>query len=339
MSFLTIDENGLLLQNESPISDPDVLKNFAKTLRFDEKNTLWGDLNGESYVIEAFDAPLIAQKIIKNAEGLNFTTNFGTVLPLDLKNLFVDDFDRFYGRTEKAFYLLSNKALDELFSLLDSFDDDSLTYEGKTFYPQPFYKTQDKLSESRFWSDIYHEETKPGWDLGSAAEALKDMLPRLKLPKCRVLVLGCGFGHDAAAFAQQGHVVTAVDFSEEALQGARKQYAHLTNIDWQKCDIFELPESFHHQFDIVFEHTCFCAIDPDRRQELVEVWSRCLAPQGHLFGVFFSMFKREGPPYGVTEWEIRKRLEKKFQFLFWSRWRKSIAPRLGRELFVYAQKR
>ncbi|MFN7904791.1 MAG: class I SAM-dependent methyltransferase, partial [Pseudobdellovibrionaceae bacterium] len=92
-------------------------------------------------------------------------------------------------------------------------------------------------------------------------------------------------------------------------------------------------------FDVVCEHTCFCALNPSLRKQLVKTWQRCLVPNGTLFGVFFSMFKFQGPPFGATEWEIRKRLGNPFQILFWNRWRKSVPGRMGRELFVYARKK
>jgi hypothetical protein len=51
------------------------------------------------------------------------------------------------------------------------------------------------------------------------------------------------------------------------------------------------------------------------------------------------MYKKQGPPYGGSEWELRQRLKDSFQFVFWGRWQKSLPKRQGKELFVYAQKK
>src|SRR5690606_23315083 len=100
-----------------------------------------------------------------------------------------------------------------------------------------------------------------------------------------------------------------------------------------------LPSELTRQFDVVFEHTFFCAVDPSLRQKVVETWSRLLRDGGHFLGIFFVMDKGERPPFGATEWEIRERLRKKFDFLYWTRWKKSLPHRLGKELVVYAQKK
>ena len=165
------------------------------------------------------------------------------------------------------------------------------------------------------------------------------MLPRLKLPRSKIIVLGCGSGHDAAFLAQAGHHVTAIDFSEEAIQNAKKLYGHQSRLEFIQADVFQLPPAWHGTFDVVIEHTCFCAVDPQQRTQLVKVWRQLLHHEGLLFAVFFSMLKRSGPPFGSSEWEIRELLQSSFQFLFWGRWKNSLPERQGKELFVYGHKK
>ena len=165
------------------------------------------------------------------------------------------------------------------------------------------------------------------------------MTPRLKLPKSRILLLGSGEGHDAAFFAREGgHIVTAVDFSPEAIRRSKALYGHLSNLTFLQQDVFSLPSTFDHNFDVIVEHTCYCAIPPTKRAQLAKIWSRLLAPQGLIMGIFFTMDKHQGPPFGSTEWEIRERLRKNFRFLLWTRWDKSIESRKNLETFVLAQK-
>ena len=135
--------------------------------------------------------------------------------------------------------------------------------------------------------------------------------------------------------ASKGHHVTALDFSEASLREARKLYPK-SPISWLKEDIFKYNKK--ESFDVIFDHTLFCAIDPFKRDKLIEKYKSLLDERGLFLGVFFVKIKPEGPPYGATEWEIRLRLEKKFQTLHWFRASNSVDRRLGSELFVSALK-
>jgi SAM-dependent methyltransferase len=352
--FLTVDELGQVFDStnaEAPVLFPPQtserkLMQFYSGLELNEKASLKTHIDAIEHYVESFDAPIVIQNF--NLKGrdcmakglLSAQTTTGFTETVDLNRILVDEWDRFYGLSRKNIpFVLCDEAQNELFELCDEYDDDSLTYKGVVYQTNKLYPDQAPVEKNNYWNQVYQDEAKPRWDLNQASPVLIDMLPRLKLPKARILVLGCGFGHDAAFFAQNGHIVTAVDFSPLAIAGAKERYGHLTNIRWQTADALNLPPEFHESFDLVFEHTCFCAINPIHRQKLVQAWLRCLATNGTLFAVFFSMFKFQGPPFGATEWEVRKRLGARFQFLFWNRWRKSIPGRMGRELFVYARKK
>lgn len=256
-----------------------------------------------------------------------------------LETLTLDEWDRFHGLTTDGIpFTFSRKSQDHFFSTLDEFDDDSITFNGKRIEISPWFSPKAPVEQESFWSNIYRTET-PKWDLGKPSPALTEMLTRIKPPKSRVLVLGCGGGHDAAYFAQQGHVVTAVDISPEAIMRAKQNYGSLSNLKFIESDIFNLPEDLNENFDLVFEHTCYCAISPKRRNDLIKVWKRMLHAQGQVLGVFFAMERRHEPPFGGTEWELRERLRKSFQFIFWGRYHTSIDRRNGKELIVFAQKK
>ncbi len=349
--FLTVDEFGQVFESSNAdhqVSLPSLptnkkLQEFYKNLELTEKAALQSAIDGTHYYVEAFDAPIMIESLAMNNStsghaSVEMTTGFSE--SFSFSKVFVDDWDRFYTLSSRSIPMVfSDDAQNALFEKCDEYDDDSFTIEGKTYQTQRLYPDLSQVEKNPYWDQIYQEEPKPGWDLNQPTPVLSDMLPRLKLPKSRILVLGCGYGHDAAFFAQNGHLVTAVDFSPLAIQGAKTRYAHLSNIQWHALDALSLPPEFNQAFDLVFEHTCFCAINPAQRQKLVKTWQNCLVPNGTLFAVFFAMFKFQGPPFGVTEWEVRRRLNSSFQFLFWNRWRKSIPGRMGRELFVYARKK
>jgi hypothetical protein len=118
---------------------------------------------------------------------------------------------------------------------------------------------------------------------------------------------------------------------------AKNRYGDIPGIKFQTGDAFSLPESFNTSFDMVFEHTLYCAISPQKRDELVRCWRKVLVPQGQVLGVFFVFDRSGGPPFGGSEWELETRLGANFNFLYWTRWRLSPQERQGSELVALAQ--
>jgi SAM-dependent methyltransferase len=340
--FITIDENGnIFLDPEAPgISDPFQIQEVQQNLKLTEKYGLTTTLHDEDYIVEAFDHPLQIIAVEFKDKKVYLQTKQNNLFLADNAKWSVDEWDRFNGLTStRAPFVLTTKGQDQLFKLADSFDDEGFVAEGEYIATPPYFIDTPQIETAKYWSDVYVKESNPHWNLDEPAEAFKDMLQRLKLPKSRILVLGCGEGHDAALFAEVGHVVTAVDFSKEGIRRGKEKYKHLENLYFHEMNIFHIPQEWNHSFDVVVEHACFSAIPPDQRNEMVRVWRRMLHEEGQLMSLFFTMEKRVGPPFGATEWELRKRLQDYFQFLFWGRWRQSLPRRQGRELFVLAKKK
>ncbi len=164
------------------------------------------------------------------------------------------------------------------------------------------------VSEPEFWEEHYRRGD-TGWDIGQAAPPLAAWLagPEAPPPGRRVAVLGCGRGHDALIFARAGHVVTGFDFSATALATARER-AQAAGIaaHFERADIFTLRGRYAGSFDLVAEHTCFCAIDPARRAEYVEVVHDLLAPGGQLVGLFYAHGQPGGPPFATSREEVER---------------------------------
>jgi SAM-dependent methyltransferase len=341
--FISIDEHGdiFLDADSAPIANPNDIEEIHRNLRLTDKFVLVTEFQEEEYIVEAFDQPLLIIAVEFKDQKIFLQTKQNTLFMANNEKWSVDEWDRFNGLTTSgAPFVLTKKAQEQLFNLAESFDDEGFVAQKNYIATPPYYIETPDIQNSQYWSDIYKAEENPGWNLKDAAEAFKDMLPRIKLPKSRILVLGCGEGHDAALFAQAGHVVTAVDFSKEAIARGKKTYADLSEkLTFYESDVFHLPQEWNYSFDVVVEHTCFCAISPDKRNELVRLYRRMLHEEGQLLAVFFTMSKRSGPPFGATEWEIRKRTEQGFHYLFWGRLRNSLPQRLGRELFVLAKKK
>lgn len=336
--FIQIDEDGYFKIDELRIADLEAGRDWLKSLTMDERGRPIANIGDKRAFIEAFDEPYVALDIEKAGADWRVTMPYGHSETFTPETLTLDEWDRFHGLTDRKIpFALSRSAQARFFNLLDEFDDDAIIVDGRRIEMRPWLQENPDANDSAWWTNIYRTE-EPRWELNEPSHALPSIVPRLKLQKSRVLVLGAGTGNDAAWFAEQGHLVTAVDFSEEAIARAKNKYGYLPNLKLVQADVFNLPAAMTAGFDIVFEHTLYCAVTPSRRQELIKIWRRLLSEQGHLMGVFGTFHKPFGPPFGGTEWELRARLGKGFRPLFWTRLRDSRPTRQGRELFVFAQK-
>jgi SAM-dependent methyltransferase len=164
------------------------------------------------------------------------------------------------------------------------------------------------------WEELYQKSETP-WEKGEASPGLVDFLKAFpELPKGSVLVPGCGTGHDARAWASAGFEVTGMDLAPSAVQLSReKTTAANLKADFLQMD-FLRTEPFK-KFDYIFEHTLFCAIQPDERDVYVQAVERWLDATGRYIAVFYMIPDKEGPPFGTTRPEIHSRFDPFFELL------------------------
>jgi len=184
------------------------------------------------------------------------------------------------------------------------------------------------LSDPKTWNDIYLAND-AGWDKGRASPPIARMAGESIVPEGGwICVVGAGRGHEAVALAAKGYRIMAVDFAEEAVRSMRAANAGL---DVRERDIFTLPRDLRRTFDGICEHTCFCAIDVQRRPEYVEAMHACLKKDGVLFGLFYNHGREGGPPFDTTEAGIRTLFEPRFTFERFLRAKDSFPEREGKE--------
>ena len=336
--FLSMDEEGFFLSDGVRWTEPALGHSLLQSLKRSATGAFEVQLQGQPYILEAFDEPLVAQAVRAHGSSVELLFPYEFNATMKPGTLSVDAFDRFHGLTAHGMpFVLSRTAQAQLFDACDEFDDDSLVLGGERVDVGPWLVEDTAVRAAGYWEGRY-QRSETGWDLACGHEGFDKILPQLKAPRSRIAVLGCGQGHDAALLASHGHLVTAFDYSESALRVAQEKYGSITGLKFVRANAFELPESYFGQFDVVFEHTFFCAMTPALRPRVVDLWKRLLSPRGQLWGVFFAIEKRSGPPWGSTEWELRERLRRHFSFLYWTRIRTGPATRLGAEVFILAQK-
>jgi methyl halide transferase len=155
------------------------------------------------------------------------------------------------------------------------------------------------------WESHYRQNDTP-WEKGGPTPALVDFLATEPV-NGRVLVPGCGFGHDVRALAATADEVVGLDIAPSAIEGARK-FPIVGGERYQLANLFDLSAKMRGAFDWVFEHTCFCAIDLAMRPAYVEAVAGALKPGGKLLAVFYldpgNGSPAEGPPFEVSIAEL-----------------------------------
>lgn len=184
------------------------------------------------------------------------------------------------------------------------------------------------------WEMKYQSNDTP-WDKGEPSPGLLDWLAAHPgVPRGTVLVPGCGLGHDVRAWAAAGFTATGLDIAPSAV--ARAKAAGLpARTDFRLGD-FLADEPFA-QFDWVFEHTCFCAIPPARRDDYMHAVPRWLRPGGSYLAVNYFIPDTDGPPFGVNREEIWARFSPHFRLI--EEWTpRSYPNRTGQERMFWWQR-
>lgn len=181
-----------------------------------------------------------------------------------------------------------------------------------------------------YWEERY-QSGELRWDHGGPSPGLVDFLAaHPDLPRGTVCVPGCGTGHDVRELARAGFDAHGFDLAPSAIRmaGEKTRVAglnarfHLT--DFLRADPPQL-------FDWIFEHTLFCAIQPNERDDYVRAVLHWLKPSGHYLAVNYLVVNDpDGPPFPVTRDELQRRFSPRLERV--ADWMpRSYPSRVGRE--------
>ena len=145
------------------------------------------------------------------------------------------------------------------------------------------------------WERSYQVGNAP-WQRSGVNPAFHRWFDGQALNGSRVLVPGCGTSHEPVEFARLGARVTAIDIAPSAIATQQRAFraAGVTG-DLVCADI----HSWRGQepFDIVYEQTCLCAIEPAERVSYEATVAAALRQDGELFALFMQTGSRGGPPF------------------------------------------
>ena len=162
------------------------------------------------------------------------------------------------------------------------------------------------------WDQRYRQGNTP-WDKGRASPALiywlKNYPGRIS---GHILIPGCGTGHDVCAIADAEPTSSplGIDISSTAIATCLQNKVH-DNEQYEQTDLFQLSRKFYAAFDWVWEHTCYCAIDPSKRPQYVSAIASALKPGGIFLGIFYlnpeidATTPNDGPPHGTSIEDVK----------------------------------
>jgi SAM-dependent methyltransferase len=127
------------------------------------------------------------------------------------------------------------------------------------------------------------------------------------LPSKKILVPGCGTGYEVRLFAERGHDVLGIDFSDAAIEAARRELGPLSG-RVRKADFFELAG----EFDLVYERALLCALPRARWPDWARRIAELVRPGGELAGFFYLDDNQRGPPFGASRARLQDLLGERF---------------------------
>lgn len=100
-------------------------------------------------------------------------------------------------------------------------------------------------------------------------------------PGCKAIDVGCGLGDNAIALENAGYKTTAFDFSNDAINWARSRF-ETSSIEFLVGDLFDLPEHWVGNFDLVHECYTLQSIPPETLEQSIPAVASLVAEGGTL---------------------------------------------------------
>jgi methyl halide transferase len=189
-----------------------------------------------------------------------------------------------------------------------------------------------------YWEQRYQTKDMP-WEKGAPSPGLVDFLTaNPNLSRGSVCVPGCGTGHDVRTWAAAGFQAHGIDIAPSAVRLAKAATAAagLTNASFENGDF--LTTTPPRRFDWLFEHTLFCAINPEARNQYTKAVISWLKPGGNFLAVHYLIPDEEGPPFGTTREELLARFSPFFNLI--QHWvPRSYPNRTGLELMMWWERK
>jgi thiopurine S-methyltransferase len=194
----------------------------------------------------------------------------------------------------------------------------------------------EKTLDGHYWQERY-TKSETGWNIGNISTPIAAYVDQLEDKNLKILIPGCGNAYEGEYLWKKGfrHVWLS-DLADTPRQNFLTRVPDFPPSQWLSDDFFAINEVF----DLVLEQTFYCALHPDLRDKYVQKMVDIIRPGGTLAGVLFDFpLSTEGPPFGGSREEYLQRFSPFFELKLLEKCYNSIAPRMGRELFIIAKRK
>ena len=154
--------------------------------------------------------------------------------------------------------------------------------------------------------EIAWREGRTGWDAGGSPPILLQLVANGDVPEGRVIVPGCGSGYDVFTLSGSGRVAVGFDLAPTAaarFDAVRKQLGVSPEVASIRTENF-FEFAIEDRFDVMWDYTFLCAIDPTMREQWAARAAKILKPGGSLFSLIFPVDParpdNEGPPFRLS---------------------------------------
>jgi SAM-dependent methyltransferase len=317
-----MNDDGLRLDDESFLKE--IFQNLKRHPEGD-KFPLLSVSQGNNIYLESFDEPLVAQEVTLEKNTSIWSFLGGLTHKVELEELKTDEWHRLHAFVgEGRIPAVMNHKAQAAF-LLSLKDPENLDL-------QPYRSSTKKLN----WDELYKENDTP-WEMTSVNPVFeKEAKSFIEKSGKTLLIPGAGIAHEAAYFEKNNKIVSSLDISPLAKEKFHKSYP-ASKTQYLVGDFFE-EELFKSSFEAIIENYFFVALDPELRPKVLKRIHKLLKPQGFYAGVFFMRASEQGPPYGLSEWELQRHIEGLFKIIEWKRSPHSHPRRLGMELWCVLEK-
>lgn len=144
------------------------------------------------------------------------------------------------------------------------------------------------------------------------------------------IIVGCGYGDDAAFVASLGFRTTGFDYVEAAIEGARHRHP-AAELDLRVADVFALPREWTGAFDLVVESLTVQSIPRAQRAEATAAIARLAAPGGTVLVIASALDDAErepGPPWPLDRADVERFGEYGLEPVAVNRWERPDRPDL-----------
>ncbi|MEJ7838291.1 MAG: class I SAM-dependent methyltransferase [Thermomicrobiales bacterium] len=152
------------------------------------------------------------------------------------------------------------------------------------------------------WFEMLYAEAIEGratipWDRGTVHPLIAEWTNKNAIDGSgrSAIVVGCGTGDTAEFIAELGFATTAFDVSESGISIANQRFPD-SHVDYLVADVFDLPGSWTHGFDLVVEVFTVQALPVTLRTSAFQSVASLTAPGGHL--ILVAAGKNEVTPFG-----------------------------------------